>query len=78
MTSEQKDLTSPTKTDANQNKEVKKNPIDQKKEDHTSEKHETNEKVKPAMGGTDKEREDIDHPHKSSEPVAAKEDKSSK
>jgi hypothetical protein len=88
MTNEQKDLTTPTKTDANQNKDGKNTPTEQKKEgqntptdqkgeDGTTKSSEQNEKVKPKMNETEKEREGLKHPHETSEPVASKAGKDS-
>ncbi len=78
MTNDQKDLTSPTKTDANQNKDGQNNTANHKKEDGTMKPTEATEKNKPVMNEDEKERKDSDHPHKTSEPIAEKEQKSSK
>lgn len=76
MNAEQKDLTTPTKTDANQHKEVQKDTSNQEKEvaqKKTTEATGTTEKVDPEK--SEVEREGAKHPHKSTEPVATKETK---
>ncbi|MBK6990233.1 MAG: hypothetical protein IPH33_19410 [Bacteroidetes bacterium] len=81
MSNNQKDVTSPTKTDANQNKNGQNDTMNKKKEDGSSKSSETtekNEKVKPVINDGDQEREETEHPHKSDEPVAEKAEKSNK
>ena len=80
MSNNQKDITTPTKSDSNQNKNGQDNKSNQKKDNGTkpSEATETNEKMKPGMGAVEQEREETEHPHKTADPVAEKEEKSNK